>query len=131
MNACASVGTMWPTFKVPGMSASSTTCFNLYSDVVVANDPTPSVSKKSVSAPIASCSHVGWPVALWRARPYQKTQNATPTGASKTNSAAFAFIAPDSYPERGPCARYRVRARALWRQGLERAVHLGGDDAAR
>ena len=50
---------------------------------------------------------------LRRARAaYQKRQNAIPTAASKTNSAAFAVIACDSYPERGPSARYRVRSRS-------------------
>ncbi len=117
MNAWANVGTMCPTFNVPGMFASSTTPFSLYSDVVVANDPTPSVSKKSVTAPIASWIHVGRPLAFSRACAYQKRQNAIPMAASKTNSAAFAVIAQDSYPERGPSARYRVRSRSLASSG--------------
>ena len=45
MNAWANVGIAWPTFSVPGMSSSSTARPSLYSDVVVANDPTPSMSK--------------------------------------------------------------------------------------
>src|SRR6478609_2229894 len=102
MNACASVGTMWPTFNVPGMFASSTTFFSLYIDVVVANDPTPSVSKKSVTAPIARCSQVGRILPVRCAWRYQNAQNAIPTPASKTNSAALALMALDSYPDHEP-----------------------------
>src|SRR5678815_6141071 len=117
MNACASVGTMWPTFNVPGMFASSTTCFSLYRDVVVAKDPTPSVSKKSVNAPIASCSQVGrapLPCA-WR---YQNAQNATPTAASTMNSATLASMGLDSYPDHEPGSSFTGTG--------ARAVQIGG-----
>ena len=89
---------MWPTFSVPGMRASSTTRPSLYIDDVVANDPIPSVSKKSVTAPMTSCTGVGQPSHFARACRNQKTQNATVTAASTTNKAAFALIALDSYP---------------------------------
>ena len=51
-SACATDGSAWPTFSVPGMSRSGTSPRNRKSDVVGANEPTPSVSKKSVSAPM-------------------------------------------------------------------------------
>jgi len=52
MMAWAKVGTAWPTLSVPGIFSSGTTRPSLYIEVVVANEPTPSMSKKSVTKPI-------------------------------------------------------------------------------
>ena len=65
---------VWPTFSVPGICASSTTRPSLNSDVVVANEPIPSVSKKSVTAPMTSCTGVGQPAHFARACRNQKTR---------------------------------------------------------
>ena len=62
----------------PGCASSSTTWPSLYSDVVVANEPIPSVSKKSVTAPIDQLHGVGQPVPLRRARAGTRT----PTNAT-------------------------------------------------
>src|SRR5437764_6959908 len=59
MNAWAMVGSVWPTFKVPGMSLTGTRFLSLYAAVVVANDPMPSVSKNAVTNPRAVWSAVG------------------------------------------------------------------------
>ena len=59
MNACAMVGRVWPTFSVPGISFTGTMARSLYTAVVVANEPIPSVSKNAVTKPIAVCSTVG------------------------------------------------------------------------
>jgi hypothetical protein len=53
MNACATVGSVWPTFSVPGMMRSGTIFRSLNTAVVVANDPMPSASRKFVTAPSA------------------------------------------------------------------------------
>ena len=54
MNACATVGSVWPTFSVPGICSSRhQTSSSRNIDVVVANEPMPSVSKKLVTNPIA------------------------------------------------------------------------------
>ena len=94
MNACASVGSVWPTFNVPGMLASSTTRPNLNSDVVVANEPIPSVSKKSVTTPMTICTGFGHPPPVARACTIQKATNATPTIASAMKTPALASTAP-------------------------------------
>jgi hypothetical protein len=52
-NACAIVGREWPTFSVPGICSSSTIRFSLKIEVVGANEPMPSVSKKFVTKPSA------------------------------------------------------------------------------
>ena len=65
---------------------------------MVANDPIPSVSKKSVTKPIASCFQPGQPPHFARACRNQKTANPTATAPSTTNNAVFASIGPDSYP---------------------------------
>src|ERR1700690_1171494 len=52
MNACARVGIVWPTLRVPGIRRSGTTPRSRKSVVVVAKEPTPSVSKKSVTRPM-------------------------------------------------------------------------------
>ena len=59
MTASAKVGIMWPTLSVPGMFSSATTPPSLKSEVVGANDPIPSMSKKSVTIPIPSWRMVG------------------------------------------------------------------------
>src|SRR5713226_6323197 len=59
MNACAMVGSVWPTLSVPGMSFTGTMVRSLYTAVVVANEPMPSVSKNAVTKPIAVCRTVG------------------------------------------------------------------------
>ncbi len=91
MKASAKVGIMCPTFSVPGMFSSATACPSLYSDVVVANEPMPSVSKKFVTKPIAIWPGVGRaraPAARgWRA---QIAMNAIPIAASTPNSSALA-----------------------------------------
>jgi hypothetical protein len=59
MSACTSVGSVWPTFSVPGIRSSRTRPLSLKIAVVDANDPMPSVSKKFVTNPITSSSGVG------------------------------------------------------------------------
>ena len=53
MNACVMVGSVWPTFSVPGISFTGTRFFSLKIDVVVANDPMPSVSRPAVTKPMS------------------------------------------------------------------------------
>ena len=53
MNACAIVDSAWPTLRVPGISLTGTMLRSLYTAVVVANEPIPSVSRKAVTNPIA------------------------------------------------------------------------------
>ena len=53
MSACATVGSVWPTLSVPGITRSSTDPKNFQIEVVVAKEPIPSVSKKLVTKPIA------------------------------------------------------------------------------
>ena len=57
--ACTTVGKTWPVLSVPGICWSGTSFQNLNALVVVAYEPMPSVSKKLVTNPIASCSGVG------------------------------------------------------------------------
>src|SRR5262249_34704105 len=59
MKACAIVGSVWPTCSVPGISFTGTRSNSLYTAVVVANDPIPSVSKNAVTKPMIVCSSVG------------------------------------------------------------------------
>ena len=59
MSASAMVGGVWPTLSVPGISRSGTMRRSLKNDVVGANEPMPSVSKKFVTKPTAICAHVG------------------------------------------------------------------------
>src|SRR5579871_621564 len=61
--ASASVGAQWPTFNVPGIFSSGTIFQNLNTDVVGANDPMPSVSKKLVTKPTTYSLMVGQPSA--------------------------------------------------------------------
>ncbi len=56
MKACAIVGSVWPTFSVPGIRRSGTILKNLKIAVVGANEPMPSVSKKFVTKPVPSSS---------------------------------------------------------------------------
>ena len=55
-NSAASriVGIAWPILSVPGIFSSSTTRPSRSTEVVVANEPTPRVSRKSVTRPRAS-----------------------------------------------------------------------------
>jgi hypothetical protein len=65
--AWTKVGIVCPTFSVPGIFSSRTMFVARKTDVVVANDPTPRLSKKFVTAPVTSPSGVGftgWPSAL-------------------------------------------------------------------
>ena len=64
MNACVIVGSVWPTFSVPGISRSGTILKNLKIAVVGANDPMPSVSKKLVTKPVPSSSALSRGLAL-------------------------------------------------------------------
>src|SRR6185436_18636955 len=59
MNACATVGRVWPTFKVPGIIRSGTSLSARKAAVDVANDPMPSASRKLVTAPIRTSVSVG------------------------------------------------------------------------
>lgn len=68
MKACATTGRVWPTCIVPGMRSSGTRSWILYQDVVGANDPIPSVSKKLVTNPMAVSSGDGSPAGRCRAR---------------------------------------------------------------
>src|SRR5579885_2988839 len=52
-SACTTDGSAWPTLSVPGSRRSGTRWKARKSAVVGANDPTPSVSKKFVTAPMA------------------------------------------------------------------------------
>ena len=61
MNAWAIVGRACPTLSVPGIFSSGTRRLSLNMDVVGANEPMPSVSKKLVRKPIASRMTSGWP----------------------------------------------------------------------
>ena len=51
--ASTTVGRAWPTLSVPGIRSSGTKRSSLNNEVVVANEPMPSVSKKFVTKPIA------------------------------------------------------------------------------
>src|SRR4051794_11315570 len=86
MNACAIVGIVWPTFSVPGISFTGTRFRSLKIDVVVANDPMPSVSRNAVTKPIAVCRGVG------RSRPPRTivTRYSTSTAARPPSSRALA-----------------------------------------
>ena len=53
MKAWMTTGGVCPSIIVPGISSSGTTCLSLNSEVVGANDPIPSVSKKFVTKPTA------------------------------------------------------------------------------
>src|SRR5579875_3336598 len=53
-SACTTDGSAWPTLSVPGSRRSGTRWKARKSAVVGANDPTPSVSKKFVTAPMAT-----------------------------------------------------------------------------
>ena len=82
MKAWTTVGAVWPTLRVPGMSRSGTTFQNRNIDVVVAKDPMPRVSKKFVMKPMPRCNGVGAPRSTAgssagsrrRARPMKTTQ---------------------------------------------------------
>src|SRR6187402_3338963 len=108
------------------------------------------MSKKSVTAPIASCFQFGQPPHLARAWRNQNTENATVTAASTTKSAVFACIAPiltpiraggcdlHQNPQRVPNLPRRARpgkARApptrFTSLGVDGADDVGGDDPAR
>jgi hypothetical protein len=62
MNACTTVGRVWPTLRVPGMMRSGTIWNSLNTAVVVANEPMPSASKKFVTAPSAIWPPFGAPM---------------------------------------------------------------------
>ena len=64
MNACVIVGSVWPTFSVPGIRRSGTILKNLKIAVVGANEPMPSVSKKFVTKPVPNSSDDSRGVAL-------------------------------------------------------------------
>src|SRR5258708_40104084 len=64
MNACTTVGSVWPTFSVPGMIRSGTILKNRNDAGVVAKDPMPSVSKKLVIAPTPRDNGVGGPTTV-------------------------------------------------------------------
>ena len=53
MKAWMTTGGVCPIIIVPGISSSGTTCLSLKREVVGANDPIPSVSKKFVTKPTA------------------------------------------------------------------------------
>jgi hypothetical protein len=59
MNACATVGSVWPAFNVPGITRSGTILKNLKTAVLVANEPIPSASKKLVTNPRPIIGGVG------------------------------------------------------------------------
>ncbi len=59
MNACTTTGIAWPMLRVPGIFSSGTMRRSLKTDVVGANDPIPSVSKKFVTAPTTISKSVG------------------------------------------------------------------------
>ena len=82
MNACASVGSVWPTFSVPGIRSSRTRPLSLKIAVVGANEPMPSVSKKFVTKPIASSSGDG----LRRASPRRTRRAPAHDGAPRARA---------------------------------------------
>src|SRR5258708_11635024 len=106
MNAWTTVGSVWPTFSVPGMIRSGTILKNRNDAVVVAKDPMPSVSKKLVIAPTPSDSGVGGPtlVAGDGAAPrsprtvktafVQPATNTAGSAASAASSPGMGFILP-------------------------------------
>nr|WP_234716157.1 hypothetical protein [Sphingopyxis macrogoltabida] len=53
ISACVIVGSAWPTLSVPGIFSSATRPVSLKAAVVEAKEPTPSVSKKLATKPIA------------------------------------------------------------------------------
>src|SRR5436189_4070974 len=59
MKAWATVGSVWPTLRVPGIRLSGSIFQSRKAVVLVANDPIPSVSKKLEIAPTAICSGPG------------------------------------------------------------------------
>ena len=52
MKACSTLGSVWPTFSVPGITRSGTSFQNLKKEVVGAKEPIPRVSKKFVMNPM-------------------------------------------------------------------------------
>ncbi len=73
MNACAIVGSVWPTLSVPGMRSSGTIFQKRNSAVVGAYDPMPSVSKKFVTKPVATLAGVRRSPSRARRRPRANT----------------------------------------------------------
>ena len=61
MKAWITTGGVWPIIMVPGISSSGTTFLSLNRDVVGANEPMPSVSKKFVPKPTANSKKRGQP----------------------------------------------------------------------
>ncbi len=61
MRAWASVGSVCPTFSVPGIFSSGTIRHRRNADVVGANEPIPSVSKKLVTNPSRFSRQAGTP----------------------------------------------------------------------
>jgi len=59
-NADSTDSIVWPTLSVPGISSSGTRRIARKIAVVVANDPIPSVSKNTVTNPVASSAPDGW-----------------------------------------------------------------------
>ena len=96
MMASAKVGTECPTLSVPGMFSSLTTFPSLNIDVVDAKEPTPRVSRKSVTKPMPSWRGDGQAEEpAPRARRASRTHtamNTTPTIARSANRTALAEI---------------------------------------
>src|SRR5450830_1700696 len=86
------VGSVCPTFSVPGMIRSGTILKNRNSAVVVAKDPMPSVSRKLVMAPTPVDSGVGAPasVAGEEAAPGSPRRDMTIFAQPATNTAVNA-----------------------------------------
>ena len=58
------MGSVCPTFSVPGMTRSGMILRNRKNAVVVAKEPMPRVSKKFVTAPMPTCAGVGAPASV-------------------------------------------------------------------
>src|SRR5581483_12329526 len=100
MQASATVGRVWPTFRVPGMSSSRTRPPSLKSELVVANEPTPRVSKKFVRNPIPMSIGPGRAGCLvWRVAWYQRKMYATVKMAKPMMSAVSIKGCRGVYPE--------------------------------
>src|SRR5438045_1170923 len=124
MNAWATVGSVWPTLSVPGITRSGTSFNQRNMAVVVANDPIPSVSKKFVTAPTATCAPLGPRVSVaadgvaGRSRPTPMTARVQPP----TNTAVSAPSAVNS-----PVIGFIV-CRVSW-SGRSRTPSMAGGDS--
>src|SRR4051812_46366187 len=125
MNAWATVGSVWPTLRVPGMRLSGIIFHSRNAVVVVANDPIPRVSKKLDIAPTASCSRPGPRSAF--DQPITYTPVNAPSAHSKPliGFMALCLQVKEGKRKRNPPAC----ARAIGRRVLARHSYMGAAGA--